>query len=60
MRRLLQFGISLFLLVMFLAPLAELFDRWEAPRLSNDTEFGEFSVSLRDAAASGLLRSVIR
>ena len=46
MRRLLQFGISLFLLVMFLAPLAELFDRWEAPGLSNDTEFGIFALFL--------------
>ena len=46
MRRLLQFGILLFLLVMFLAPLAELFDRLEAPRLSNDTEFGIFALFL--------------
>jgi hypothetical protein len=46
MRRLLQFGTSLFLLVMFLAPLAEFFDRWDAPGLSNDTEFGVFALVL--------------
>jgi hypothetical protein len=39
MRRLLQFGTLLFLPVMFLAPLAECFDRWDAPGISNDTEF---------------------
>jgi len=44
MRRLLQFGTLLFLLVMFLAPLAELFDRWDAPGLSNDTEFSVFAL----------------
>ena len=46
MRRLLQFGTLLFLLVMFLAPLAELFDRWDAPGLSHDTEFGVFALVL--------------
>lgn len=39
MRRLLQIGTWLFLLVMFLAPLAECFDRWDAPGISSDTEF---------------------
>jgi hypothetical protein len=46
MRRLVQFGTLLFLLVMFLAPLAEFFDRWDAPGLSNDTEFGVFALVL--------------
>jgi hypothetical protein len=46
MRRLLQFGTLLFLLVMSVAPLAEFFDRWDAPGLSNDTEFGVFALVL--------------
>lgn len=46
MRRLLQIGTFLFLLVILLAPLAECFDRWDAPGLSNDTEFGVFALVL--------------
>ncbi|MBS1821639.1 MAG: hypothetical protein JST61_06650 [Acidobacteria bacterium] len=44
MRRLLQFGTLLFLLTMFLAPLSEFFDRWDAPGISNDTELGLFAL----------------
>jgi hypothetical protein len=43
-RRLLQVGTFLFVLVTFLAPLMECFDRWDAPGLSNDTEFGLFTL----------------
>jgi hypothetical protein len=43
-RRLLQFGTLLFLLVTFLAPLTECFDRWDAPGISNDTEFAVFAL----------------
>lgn len=43
MRRLLQFGTFLFLLVTFLAPLTECFDRWDVPGISNDTEFAVFA-----------------
>jgi len=46
MRRLLQIGTFLFLLVIFYAPLAECFDRWDAPGLSNDTEFAVFAIVL--------------
>ena len=44
MRRLLQFGTWLLLLVMFLTPITECFDRWDAPGISNDTEFAIFSL----------------
>lgn len=44
MRELLQFGTLLFLLATFLAPLAECFDRWDAPGISNDTEFAVFAL----------------
>jgi len=43
-RRLLQVGTFLFVLVTFLAPLMECFDRWDTPGLSNDTEFGLFTL----------------
>jgi hypothetical protein len=46
MRRLLQIGTYLFLLVIFLAPLADYFDRWDAPGISNDTEFSVFALVL--------------
>jgi hypothetical protein len=46
MRRLLQIGTFLFLLVIFEAPIAECFDRWDTPGLSNDTEFGVFALVL--------------
>lgn len=45
-RRLLQVGTLLFVLVTFLAPLLECFDRWDAPGLANDTEFGLFALVL--------------
>jgi hypothetical protein len=38
MRRLFQFGAVMMLIGAFY-PLLELFDRWDAPGLSNDTEF---------------------
>jgi hypothetical protein len=46
MRRLLQIGTFVFLLVTFLAPLGECFDRWDLPGLSNDMEFGVFALVL--------------
>lgn len=42
MRRLLQVGTLLFLLVTFLAPTLEWFDRWDASGLGNDSEFAIF------------------
>jgi hypothetical protein len=42
MRRLLQIGFVLLMMATFLAPIAEFFDRWDAPGLSNDTEFPLF------------------
>jgi hypothetical protein len=45
-RRLLQFATFLFVLVTFLAPLSECFDRWDTPGLSNDTEFAVFALIL--------------
>jgi hypothetical protein len=45
MRRALQIGTWLFLLVMFLSPLAEYFDRWDAPGISSDTEFAVFALA---------------
>jgi hypothetical protein len=46
MRRLLQIGTFLFLLVTFWAPLVECFDRWDTPGISNDTEFAFFALVL--------------
>jgi len=46
MRRLLQFGCLFLLLVTFVTPLSEWFDRWDAPGLSNDAEFAIFSLVL--------------
>ena len=46
MRRLLQFGCVLLLLVTFVTPLSEWFDRWDAPGLSNDAEFAIFALVL--------------
>jgi hypothetical protein len=43
-RRLLQIGTFVFLLVTFLAPLSECFDRWDRPGISNDTEFAVFAL----------------
>ncbi|GAC1415734.1 MAG: hypothetical protein NVSMB62_04140 [Acidobacteriaceae bacterium] len=42
MKRLLQFGTLLFLLVTFLTPVLEWFDRWDASGLGNDSEFAVF------------------
>lgn len=46
MRRVLQLGFLLLLLASFLVPVAEFFDRWDAPGLSNDTDFPLFLVVL--------------
>jgi hypothetical protein len=46
MRRLLQLGTFCLFLAAFLAPLAECFDRWDAPGISNDTEFAAFALVL--------------
>ena len=46
MRRLLQFGTFLFLLVTFVTPLMEYFDRWDVPGLANDAEFGLFALMM--------------
>jgi hypothetical protein len=45
-KRLLQFGTLIFLLVTFLTPLAECLDRWDAPGIWNDTEFAVFVLIL--------------
>ena len=44
MRRLLQFATLFFVLVTLFAPLAECFDRWDPPGISNDTEFALFAL----------------
>lgn len=68
MRRLVQFGTFVFILVTFLAPLAECFDRWDAPGIFDDTEFAVFALVLALSlvlvvclllAARSLLHSVI-
>jgi len=41
-RRLLQIAFVLLMIATLLAPLAEFFDRWDAPGLNNDTEFPLF------------------
>jgi hypothetical protein len=46
MRRLLQLGTLLFVLSTILVPVAEFFDRWDAPGISNDTEFAFFALVL--------------
>ena len=43
MRRLFQFGAVMMLIGAFY-PLLELFDRWDAPGLSNDTEFRVYAL----------------
>ena len=45
-RRLFQLGTMLLLLTVFLAPVFEFFDRWDAPGLNNDVEMAVFSVVL--------------
>ena len=42
MRRIFQLGTLLLLLTVFLAPVFEFFDRWDAPGLNNDTEMAVF------------------
>jgi hypothetical protein len=42
MRRLFQFGAVMMLIGAFV-PLLELFDRWDAPGLSNDTEYAVYA-----------------
>lgn len=51
MKRLFQFGTILFLWVTVCAPLVECFDRWDAPGLTNDTEFPLFLTALLVALA---------
>jgi len=41
-KRLFQLGFILLIVATFVAPLAECFDRWDAPGLGNDTEFALF------------------
>jgi hypothetical protein len=43
MKRLFQFGAILMLIGAFY-PLLELFDRWDAPGLSNDTEYAVYAL----------------
>jgi hypothetical protein len=43
MRRLFQFGAVMMLIGAFY-PLLELFDRWDTPGLSNDTEFKVYAI----------------
>lgn len=45
-KRLLKFVTIFFVLVTFLMPLLECFDRWDRPGLSNDTEFPVFLIAL--------------
>lgn len=45
MRRLLQFGTVMLLIALFM-PLQEVFDQWDEPGLSNDTEFSFFALAL--------------
>jgi hypothetical protein len=45
MRRLIQIGTLLMLIASFV-PLLEWFDRWDAPGLSNDTEYAVFALVL--------------
>src|SRR6266481_4675744 len=44
MRRLLQFGTLMLLVVAFATPLMEFFDRWDPPGPSNDTEMAVFGL----------------
>jgi len=45
-RRLLQLGTFILLLVALVAPIAECFDCWDVPGVSNDVEFAVFSLIL--------------
>ncbi len=42
-RRLFQLGTLLLLVAAFAAPVVECFDRWDAPGITNDTEFSLFA-----------------
>ena len=42
MRRLLQFG-AVMMLIGAIVPVIELFDQWDAPGLSNDTEYAVYA-----------------
>ena len=44
MKRLVQLGALLIVLATFLVPLSEYCDRWDAPGISNDTEFAVFAL----------------
>jgi hypothetical protein len=44
MRRLLQFGTVMLLITAFIVPLMEFFDHWDAPGLSNDTEYAIYAL----------------
>jgi hypothetical protein len=44
MRRLLQFGTLMLLVVAFATPIVEFFDRWDPPGPSNDTEMAVFGL----------------
>jgi hypothetical protein len=44
MRRLLQFGTVMLLIAAFIVPLMEFFDHWDAPGLSNDTEYAIYAL----------------
>jgi len=45
-RRLLQFGVLFLSLAALLAPMIELFDRWDPPGPGNDTELAVFGLIL--------------
>ena len=40
----LQFGTVMLLIAAFIVPLIEFFDHWDAPGLSNDTEYGIYAL----------------
>jgi hypothetical protein len=44
MKRLLQFGTVMLLFAAFIVPLMEFFDHWDAPGLSNDTEYAIYAL----------------
>jgi hypothetical protein len=58
MRRLLQIGTYLFLLVICITPLSELCDRWDPPGLANDAEFSVFALAFALCLVLILMRLV--
>lgn len=46
MRRILQFGAFILVLVTVLTPVSEMLDRWDPPGLAHDTEMHLFAVVL--------------